>query len=144
MLSSPYAGQLHLRQCTGKFKRRDLDVLLFEGDKAETKTLIPVIEQFKTRHGIDEQVVVADAGMLSADNLNTLEDARYRFIVASRQSHVPYDLSDHFEPTQLHPDDSTIDLTSLRFMVRIWSSTTAAVRDSHTIQLTPEPDAGRA
>ena len=84
---------------------------LFEGNKAETKTLIPVIEQFKTRHGINELVVVADAGMLSADNLNGLEDAGCRFIVASRQSHVPYDLGDHSErhdnytPRRLHDRD---------------------------------------
>ena len=32
-----------------------------------------MIEQFRTRHGIKELVVVADAGMLSADNLNGLE-----------------------------------------------------------------------
>ena len=89
-----------------------LEVALFEGNKAETKTLIPVIEQFKTRHGIKELVVVADAGMLSADNLNGLEDAGCRFIVASRQSHVPYDLGDHFERHGNYtPDDSTIETT---------------------------------
>ena len=89
-----------------------LEVALFEGNKAETKTLIPVIEQFRTRHGIKELVVVADAGMLSADNLNGLEDAGCRFIVASRQSHVPYDLGDHFERHGNYtPDDSTIETT---------------------------------
>ena len=89
-----------------------LEVALFEGNKAETTTLIPVIEQFKTRHGINELVVVADAGMLSADNLNGLEDAGCRFIVASRQSHVPYDLGDHFERHGNYtPDDSTIETT---------------------------------
>ena len=50
-----------------------LEVALFEGNKAETKTLIPVIEQFKTRHGIKELVVVADAGMLSSSNLKALD-----------------------------------------------------------------------
>lgn len=87
-----------------------LEISLFEGNKAETKTLLPVIEQFKERHQITELVVVADAGMLSAANLNALEDAGCRFIVGSRQSHVPYDLGDHF---QRHgndvPDDSTIE-----------------------------------
>lgn len=74
-----------------------LEVAVFEGNKAETKTLIPVIEQFKTRHDLSELVVVADAGMLSASNLNALEDAGCTFIVGSRQSHVPYDLGEHFE-----------------------------------------------
>lgn len=70
-----------------------LEIEMFAGNKAETKTLIPIIEQFKTRHGIEELVVVADAGMLSAANLNALEDAGCTFIVGSRQSHVPYDLA---------------------------------------------------
>ena len=54
---------------------------MFEGNKAETKTLIPVIEKFE-RHQITDLVVVADAGMLSAANLNALEDAGHRFIGA--------------------------------------------------------------
>lgn len=74
-----------------------LEMAMFEGNKAETKTLIPMIEQFKARHQLGELVVVADAGMLSAANLNGLEDAGCTFIVGSRQSHVPYDLGEHFE-----------------------------------------------
>ncbi len=89
-----------------------LEVAMFEGNKAETKTLIPVIEKFQDRHQITHLVVVADAGMLSAANLNALEDAGHRFIVGSRQSHVPYDLGDHFERHGNYtPDDSTIETT---------------------------------
>ena len=40
-------------------------------------------------------VVVADAGMLSAANLNALEDAGFSFIVGSRISKAPYDLAEH-------------------------------------------------
>ena len=41
-----------------------LDVHVFDGNKAETKTLIPVITAFQERHQISDMVVVADAGML--------------------------------------------------------------------------------
>lgn len=58
-----------------------LEVHLFEGNKAETTTLVPVLRQFQDRHGIGDMVVVADAGMLSAANLNALEDAGFSFIV---------------------------------------------------------------
>lgn len=61
-----------------------LEIALFEGNKAETKTLTPVIEQFRSRHGMNELVVVADGGMLSADNLNGLEDAGSSSRPASR------------------------------------------------------------
>lgn len=82
-----------------------LDIALFEGNKAETKTLVPVIEQFKARHGITDLVVVADAGMLSAANLNALEDAGCTFIVGSKQTRVPYDLDAHFK----HHGNATAD-----------------------------------
>ena len=73
-----------------------LDVHVFEGNKAETKTLIPVITAFQERHQISDMVVVADAGMLSAANLNALEDAGLSFIVGSRTSKAPKELEDHF------------------------------------------------
>ena len=57
----------------------------WEGNKAETTTIIPVVEAFQAAHGIDELVVVADAGMLSAANLTALDDARLRFIVGAHQ-----------------------------------------------------------
>ena len=41
-------------------------------------------------------VVVADAGMLSASNLNAIEDAGFSFIVGSRITKAPYDLAEHF------------------------------------------------
>jgi hypothetical protein len=58
-----------------------LETHIFEGNKAETTTLIPVLTAFGKRHGVTEVVVVADAGMLSAGNLNALEDAGFSFIV---------------------------------------------------------------
>jgi hypothetical protein len=74
-----------------------LEVHLFEGNKAETTTLIPVLSAFAQRHGVRDMVVVADAGMLSAANLNALEDAGFGFIVGSRITKAPYDLAEHFE-----------------------------------------------
>ncbi len=52
---------------------------MFQGDKAETKTLVPVLTQFRERQGSAEVIVVADAGMLSAANSLALEDAGFRF-----------------------------------------------------------------
>ena len=74
-----------------------LEVHCFEGNKAETRTLIPVLQAFQTRHGVTDMVVVADAGMLSAGNLNALEDAGFGFIVGSRITKAPYDLAEHFD-----------------------------------------------
>jgi transposase len=74
-----------------------LEMHVFEGNKAETTTLIPVLTAFQKRHDVRDMVVVADAGMLSAGNLNALEDAGFAFIVGSRITKAPYDLAEHFE-----------------------------------------------
>ena len=73
-----------------------LEIGCFEGDKAETLTIVPIVEQFATRHGIADMVVVADAGMLSAANLTALQEADLRFIVGSRTTKAPIDLASHF------------------------------------------------
>jgi Transposase DDE domain len=74
-----------------------LEVHLFEGNKAETKTLIPVLTAFRDRHRIADVVVVADAGMLSAANLLALEKAGFAFIVGSKTTSAADDLADHFK-----------------------------------------------
>lgn len=73
-----------------------LEIGCFEGNQAETRTIIPIINQFTQRHGLEQVVVVADAGMLSAANLGDLDAARLRFIVGSRMTKAPADLESHF------------------------------------------------
>jgi hypothetical protein len=70
-----------------------LQVHAFEGNTAETKTLLPVIEAFQAAHQLPEVTVVADAGMLSEANLAAIEDAGLRFIVGARIPEVPYQVS---------------------------------------------------
>jgi Transposase DDE domain len=73
-----------------------LEIGCFEGSKAEKLTILPVIRQFQARHGIEAMVVVADAGMLSAANLDDLDEAGLGFIVGSRVTKAPVDLESHF------------------------------------------------
>nr|WP_239653305.1 IS1634 family transposase [Actinomyces naeslundii] len=73
-----------------------LQVGCWEGNKAETTTIIPIVEAFPAAHGIEELVVVADAGMLSAANLTALDKAHLRFIVGARTTRAPGDLEAHF------------------------------------------------
>ena len=73
-----------------------LEIGCYEGDKAEKHTILPVIRQFQARHGIEAMVVVADAGMLSAANLDDLDEAGLGFIVGSRVTKAPVDLESHF------------------------------------------------
>ena len=85
---------------------------LFEGNEAETKTLVPVLTGFAERHHVTDVVVVADAGMLSAVNLLALQEAGFSFIVGSRPSSAVDDLAGHFKR---HPnafrDGQTVEAT---------------------------------
>lgn len=73
-----------------------LEIGCFEGNTAETATIVPIIRTFQDRHGLADMVVVADAGMLSAANLRELDEADLRFIVGSRATKAPTDLASHF------------------------------------------------
>lgn len=73
-----------------------LEIGCFEGNKAETLTIVPIVTSFQQRHDITEMVVVADAGMLSSGNLRELDDAKLRFVVGSRVTKAPNDLASHF------------------------------------------------
>jgi hypothetical protein len=75
-----------------------LEIGCFEGNTAETTTLVPIITAFAERHDLRDTpiVVAADAGMLSATNLTALDEAGLGFIVGSRAVKAPIDLASHF------------------------------------------------
>ena len=73
-----------------------LEIGCYQGNKAETLTIVPIVKQFQARHRLLDMVVVADAGMLSATNLKALDEANLRFIVGSRVTKAPKDLESHF------------------------------------------------
>src|SRR5215472_4793241 len=70
-----------------------LMVSAFEGNKAETKTMLPVIEAFMAAHQIPDVTVVADAGMVSEANQNQIEAAGLSFILGMKIPRVPYVLA---------------------------------------------------
>jgi len=62
----------------------------FEGNKAETATMLPVITSFMAAHRLREVTVVADAGMVSAANQAAIEAAGLTFILGARIPDMPY------------------------------------------------------
>jgi len=73
----------------------------FEGNKAETKTILPVIEAFQAQHRLSKVTVVADAAMLSSSNLEALTAAGYTYIVGSRLHKVPYDIAEYQKSAEM-------------------------------------------
>lgn len=57
---------------------------MFEGNKFEGHTMLPVIEVFKTRYQLQNLVVIADAGLMSASNITELQTNNYQYIIGAR------------------------------------------------------------
>lgn len=57
---------------------------IFEGDIYEGHTLIPFIEKISLKFNLNKPVVVADAGLLSNDNITALEANNYEYILGAR------------------------------------------------------------
>lgn len=78
-----------------------LNLHSFEGNTAETTTILPVMEAFKKQHGLESITVVADAGMLSHKNLEALANAGYTYIVGSKMYKIPYDIAEYKKTGEL-------------------------------------------
>jgi len=83
-----------------------LTVAAFEGNKAETATMLPVINAFKTAHQLCDVTVVADAGMISEVNQVALQAAGLSFILGTRIPFLPDVVR---EWRDRHPDQTVPD-----------------------------------
>ena len=57
---------------------------IFEGNKFEGHTMLPIIDRFKEKYNLEKLVIVADSGLLSNDNIQELKKKRYEFILGAR------------------------------------------------------------
>lgn len=57
---------------------------IFEGNTFEGKTLIPVLEKIEKKYAVGKPTVVADAGLLSRENIKKLTEAGYHYILGAR------------------------------------------------------------
>jgi Transposase DDE domain len=83
-----------------------LMVSAFEGNRAETKTMLPVIEEFMAAHDLPDVTVVADAGMISEANQQAIEAAGLSFILGMKIPDIPYIVQ---EWRRQHPGEEVPD-----------------------------------
>lgn len=57
---------------------------IYEGNTFEGHTLLPTLNKIQKKYGFKTPIVIADAALLSKDNLKNLSKAQYRFIVGAR------------------------------------------------------------
>ena len=57
---------------------------IFEGNIYEGHTLIPFIEKISTKFNLDKPIIVADAGLLSKENIKALDEKKYKYIIGAK------------------------------------------------------------
>jgi transposase len=57
---------------------------VFEGNKFEGHTMLPIIDTFKKKYNLDQLIIVADSGLLSNQNIEELQAKNYEFILGAR------------------------------------------------------------
>lgn len=67
---------------------------IFEGNKFEGHTILPVIDRFKKKYKISKLVIVADSGLLSNENIEKLKLKGYEFILGARIKNEKSDIKD--------------------------------------------------
>jgi len=57
---------------------------IFQGNKFEGHTMLPVVEAFKSKYKLNQLVIIADSGLLSTSNIEELQTKEYEFILGAR------------------------------------------------------------
>jgi len=57
---------------------------IFPGNTVESHTLIPILQNIQKKYGFKKPVVIADAGLLSKNNIEELIRKKYKFIIGAR------------------------------------------------------------
>lgn len=92
----------------------------FEGNKAETKTMLPTITSFMAAHHLADVTVVADAGMVSEANREALEDAGLSYIIGARIPEEPYQVK------KWRKDHPTEEIADGHVFTQPWPATPVA------------------
>jgi len=81
---------------------------VFEGNKFEGHTMLPVVDAFKARYKLDKLVIIADSGLLSKDNINNLMEKGYGFILGARIKSETDVIKEKITALRLDNGESTI------------------------------------
>jgi len=81
---------------------------IFEGNKFEGHTMLPVLDTFKEKYNLDKLVIVADSGLLSNQNIEDLQRKGYEFILGARIKNEPKKLKDKILALDLKNGQSKI------------------------------------
>ena len=96
---------------------------IFKGNTFEGHTIIPVIKNFIKKNNVKEFTVVADAAMISSDNIAQLTQQEINYIVGARMGNLSTELLEMVDKQIDRQDGRSIRLkTQLGYLVCSYSS----------------------
>lgn len=104
---------------------------IFEGDTYEGHTLIPFLEKISKKFNLSKPIIVADAGLLSNDNIKALQDQNYEYIIGGRLRNEPKKIKEQILSKQMS-DGKTFQIKkedNLRLVITY--SSKRATKDEH-------------
>ena len=104
---------------------------IFEGNIYEGHTLIPFIEKISKKFNLDKPIVVADAGLLSNDNIKALKDLDYRYIIGARIKNEPEKIKKQILDKRLGDGQMMTIRKSGNTRLIVAYATNRAVKDEH-------------
>jgi hypothetical protein len=85
---------------------------VFKGNTFEGKTMLPVLETFARRHGVTTPTVVADAAMISRENVLQLTAHGFSYIVGARLANCSASVIAQVRATLAKKDGATMRVAS--------------------------------
>ena len=85
---------------------------IFPGNTFEGHTLIPILKDFNSKHKIKNLTVVADAAMISTENIDKLREAKIDYIVGARLGNLQNTLLNDIDRQLIRTDSAKIRLKS--------------------------------
>lgn len=103
---------------------------MFEGNKFEGHTMLPVIEAFRSRYGLKELVVIADAGLMSNENLTELQSKNYQYIIGARLKNETQSIQKQILDTSLKNGESAVIVKDENSRIILSYSDVRATKDA--------------
>lgn len=96
---------------------------IFPGNTFEGHTIIPVVQKFIKKHNVKEFTIVADAAMISSENVKQLVENKINYIVGARLGNISEALFEKITQANLQEDGKMIRIkTENGYLICSYSS----------------------
>ncbi|MDP2939438.1 MAG: IS1634 family transposase [Candidatus Omnitrophota bacterium] len=104
---------------------------VFEGNIYEGHTLIPFIEKISKKFNLDKPVIVADAGLLSNENIKALRGMDYQYIIGARLKNESEKIKKQILEKQLGDGQILCIKSQAKTRLIVAYATNRAIKDEH-------------